>query len=85
MKSLINMTKTTLDTAARGKKHLILRIEGDPVVCERLFEMGFTPNEEIEIQHQLMWNGPLIVSVRSTRVALRISEAQCVQIQPTHS
>ncbi len=82
MKSLIIMISTTLDAAKRGLKHTILRIEGDPVVCERLFEMGFTPNEEIEIQHQLMWNGPLIVSVRSTRVALRISEAKCIQIQP---
>lgn len=81
MKSLINMKTTTLDRASLGQKHTIERIDGDPMVCDRLSEMGFTPNEEIEIQHQLMWNGPLIVSVRSSRVALRISEAQCIHIQ----
>ncbi len=75
------MKTTTLDKANKHQKHIITRIDGDALVCDRLFEMGFTPNEEIEIQHQLMWNGPLIVSVRSSRVALRISEAQCIHIQ----
>ena len=75
------MKTTTLDKATKHQKHTIAHIDGDRMVCDRLFEMGFTPFEEIEIQHQLMWNGPLIVSVRSSRVALRISEAQCIHIQ----
>ncbi len=71
----------TLLQAEKGKKHTILRIQGDPMICDRLSEMGFCPNEEIEIHRQLLWKGPLIVSVRGSQVALRVSEAQCIHIQ----
>lgn len=74
---------TTLEKAAHGQKHKIVKIDGQAVVCERLAELGFYPNEEVEIHQQLLWNGPLIVSVRSTQVALRLSEAQCIHIQTT--
>ena len=72
---------STLLHAEKGKRLRILKIEGDPVVCDRLFEIGFSPDEEIEIQQQLLWNGPLIVEVRGGHVALRESEAQCITIQ----
>jgi Fe2+ transport system protein FeoA len=81
MKSLINMNFTLLQ-AAKGKKLKVLKIEGDSVICDRLFEIGFSVDEEIEIQQQLLWNGPMIVAVRGTQVALRESEAQCITIQP---
>jgi ferrous iron transport protein A len=80
MKSLIIMKSTLLD-AVKGKIVKVLKIEGDPVVCDRLFEIGFSPNEEVEISQQLLWNGPMIVSVRGGHVALRKSEAECVIIQ----
>ena len=73
----------TLEQAPKGAKYKILRIEGHPTICGRLSEMGFCPQEEIEIQQQLLWKGPLIVTVRGTRVALRTSEAQCIHIQTT--
>lgn len=72
---------TTLEKADHGKKHKILKIDGHQTVCERLTELGFCADEEIEIHQQLLWNGPFIVSVRGTRVALRQSEAQCIHIQ----
>lgn len=84
MKSLINNNMMiTLEKATHGQKHKIVKIDGHATVCERLMELGFCPDEEIEIHQQLLWNGPLIVSVRSTQVALRRSEAQCIHIQTT--
>jgi Fe2+ transport system protein FeoA len=80
MKSLINMNFTLLQ-ASKGKKLKVLKIEGDSIICDRLFEIGFCPNEEIEIHQQLLWNGPMIVGVRDTQVALREAEAQCIKIQ----
>lgn len=71
----------TLLQAPKGQRHKILKIEGDPVICDRLFEIGFSPNEEIEVQQQLLWNGPLIVEVRGGHVALREYEAQCIHLQ----
>jgi Fe2+ transport system protein FeoA len=70
-----------LGQAAKGIKHKILQIAGDSVITDRLFEMGFAPDQEVEILQQLLWNGPLIVSVRGSQVALRFSEAQCINIQ----
>lgn len=72
---------STLIQAEKGKKLRIVKIEGDPVICDRLFEIGFSPDEEIEVQQQLLWNGPLVVEVRGGHVALRESEAQCIIIQ----
>ena len=80
MKSLTTMTSTLLQ-AATGKQLKLLSIEGDSTVCDRLFEIGFSLNEEIIVQQQLLWNGPMIVAVRGTQVALRESEAQCIKIQ----
>ena len=73
--------KSTLLQAQKGQKLKVLKIEGDLVVCDRLYEIGFCPDEEVEVHQQLLWNGPMIVAVRGTQVALRESEAQCITIQ----
>lgn len=67
--------------AEKNKKLKVLKIEGDSIVCDRLYEIGFSPDEVIEVHQQLLWNGPMIVAVRGTQVALRESEAQCIKIQ----
>lgn len=84
MKSLINSNMdTTLENAVHGKRYKISKVEGHATLCERLTELGFCAEEEVEIQQQLLWGGPFIVSVRGTQVALRLSEAQCIHIQTT--
>jgi len=72
---------STLLQAPKGQKLKIVKIEGDAVVCDRLFEIGFSPDEEIEVQQQLFWNGPVVVEIRGGHVALRESEAQCITVQ----
>lgn len=70
----------TLDQRAVNQLSRIAMISGDDVMVERLLEMGFVPGEEVLILQKMLFSGPLIVEVRSTAVALRIEEAQCIQI-----
>lgn len=72
---------STLIQADKGQKVKVVAIQGNAIVCDRLFEIGFLPDEEIIVQQKLLWNGPMIVEVRGSQVALRKSEAECITIQ----
>ncbi|MCB1197037.1 MAG: FeoA family protein [Bdellovibrionota bacterium] len=62
-------------------KHLrIVEVLGEPLIVERLLEIGFAPGEEIKVVGQMLWAGPLIIQVRGTTVALRQNEARCIQV-----
>ncbi len=48
----------------------------------RLVSLGLTPGARVEIA-QNYGHGPLIVTVRGTRVALGRGEAECIFVQPS--
>lgn len=62
------------------KEHRIVGVQGDPLIVERLLEMGFAPGEVVNIRNQMMFSGPFIIEVQGTAVALRQEEAMCVQV-----
>lgn len=69
-----------LNKQPQNKLVRIVEVLGDPIVVERLLEIGFTPGEEISILGRTLLSGPMIIQVRDTTVALRQEEAQCIQV-----
>ena len=68
----------TLKAAKVGDVGTIDRIEGNPVLVERLYELGFVPGEEVSIRNRMLFGDPIVVAVRNTLISLRADEADCV-------
>jgi Fe2+ transport system protein FeoA len=59
----------------------IVDITAEPVVRERLLEMGLSPGRSIKVLWRLPFFGPLIVQAGSLFLALRFVEAEQVWIE----
>lgn len=64
-----------------GKKARLLRVSGDPDLVERLHEIGLLPGTEVEVHQRLPLNGPLVLKYFSTRLALRLQDASCIEVE----
>jgi len=62
-----------------GEKAIISNLRGGRGVASRLTSLGFTPGAEVRML-QNVGNGPLIVIVRGTRVALGRGEATKIDV-----
>ncbi len=58
----------------------ISTLSGAPEIADRLRELGFTTGESIRIVGRAPLGEPLMVEVRGAIVALRKTEAACIQI-----
>ncbi len=58
------------------------QLEGDPGLCFRLMELGFTPGELIRRVAASPFNDPIVLAVRGTSFALRRGEALCIKVKP---
>jgi Fe2+ transport system protein FeoA len=70
----------TLDQAGAGFEGTIKGIEGDPVVVERLREIGCLTGETIRVIYRMVFGEPLVVEIRGTSVAMRNAEARCIRV-----
>jgi Fe2+ transport system protein FeoA len=77
---LMDPKSTSITLLPSGTSALLQAIEGEPVIVERLGELGFVPGETLVLQRRLVFNGPLIVEVRGVPVALRAEEASCLRV-----
>lgn len=59
----------------------IRALAGDPGLCARLAELGFTPGEWIRCVASAPFGGPVSVAMRGTIFALRRAEAACVVVE----
>jgi ferrous iron transport protein A len=53
-------------------------IAGDPVLCHRLLELGFTPGQPVTVMAAAPLGGPLAITLRGTIMAIRREEAVCI-------
>jgi ferrous iron transport protein A len=53
-------------------------IAGEPTLCHRLLELGFTPGQQVSILAAAPLGGPLAVTLRGTMIAIRREEAACI-------
>ncbi len=62
-----------------GQK-VIQDITAEPLVRERLLEMGLAPGRSVRRLAALPFGGPVVVQAGSLFLALRLSEAECVWV-----
>ena len=70
----------TLSEIKTGEHAVFVRMEAARGVTGRLTSLGFTPGVELEMT-QNYGRGPLMVTVRGTRVALGREEARCIRVR----
>ncbi len=72
--------QTTLDNLMPGQPAQVVELCGGRGMVSRMVSLGFTPGAAIHMV-QNFGHGPLIVSVRETRVALGRGEAKTVIVR----
>lgn len=72
--------KIPLVELARGEHGTLLAFTDERQVTNRLASLGFTPGAAVDMT-QNYGRGPLIVTVRGTRVALGRGEAAHIMVQ----
>jgi ferrous iron transport protein A len=72
--------KITLDELKTGERAILLEINTGHRAASRMSTLGFTPGVEVEM-NQNYGHGPLLVTVRGTRVALGRQEARGLQVE----
>ncbi len=70
----------SLSDLRTGERATYQSIAAEKAVASRLTSLGFTPGVEIEMV-QNYGRGPLLVTIRGTRVALGRQEARSITIQ----
>ncbi len=73
MKSLIE--------APRLETLVIANVVGDPELSRRLREMGFHSGCDVRILGRAPFNGPFVVQLHDSVLALRQAEAECLLIK----
>jgi Fe2+ transport system protein FeoA len=61
-----------------GRPARVVRVIGEPLLRERLVELGFTPGQRVEVLSHAA--GAVRVSLRGGAMALRRDEAACVLV-----
>ena len=74
METTLNLTQVN-----GGTRVVLVRLEGGYEFRSRLAALGFTPGAQVEIV-QNRGRGPMIVSLRDTRIALGRGEARKVYV-----
>lgn len=64
----------------RGESAVVRGIAGHPDLRCRLQEMGFTPGCQVRLVAKAAFGGPMAFQVRGSLVALRRSDAACVEV-----
>lgn len=70
----------TLDQLPVGDTAVVVSLQGEPLLRERLAELGFTRGTSIHVVRKAPLGDPLHVRVRSGSFAVRAEEARCVEI-----
>jgi len=70
-----------LDTIPVGEIAVVLALHGDPLLRERLCELGFTRGTEVHVVRKAPLGDPLHVRVRSGSFAVRCDEARCIEVE----
>jgi Fe2+ transport system protein FeoA len=65
----------------QGQKAKLIGFDGPIFIIERLIDMGFHENVEIENLGRLPFSGPILIRCEQTLLALREEEAKCLKLQ----
>jgi Fe2+ transport system protein FeoA len=71
----------TLDEFRLNTPCRVVRLVGEPLLRERLTELGFTPGTIVAVSRRALLGDPLQVELRGGGFAVRRDEARCVEIE----
>jgi ferrous iron transport protein A len=71
----------TLRHTPPGGTARIRRLSGEPVLRERLAELGLTPGQSVRLLRRAPLGDPLEVLVRGYRLAVRRDEAEAIEVE----
>ena len=64
-----------------GEIGVIAKVNGEPKIKRRLFDMGVTPGTDVYLRKKAPLGDPIEVTVRSYELSLRNSEAACITME----
>jgi len=73
---------TTLAKLPEQGRATLRSVGGDRAYRRRLLELGFVPGTELRLVRRVGVGNVLEVELRHSRVSLRISEAQGIEVEP---
>jgi len=59
----------------------ITSITAPDTFMDRLYELGLIPGAEVQLFAKVAFGGPIAVSLRGSRIALRRQDAACIGIR----
>ena len=65
-----------------GTRFEIVAFVGDEILRERLHEMGLRQGLVLEYRGSAPLGGPMIFHYKSVSIALRTTEASCLEVKP---
>jgi len=63
-----------------GSRVRVVDVAGEPLLRERLVELGFTPGTPVQIRGRAPMGDPVEVKIRGGLLAVRRDEAACVEV-----
>lgn len=75
------MPNLSLDQLSPGQRGRIVSLAGEPVLVQRLMEMGLLEGDEIELLAVAPLGDPIEVRLRDYRLSLRRHDAARVEVQ----
>lgn len=76
-----NKQRMDLYSMEKGQKAMVLSVNADEVIRQRLFDMGVLPNCEIVKERSALGGDPVWVRLGTVQIALRKNEAQAVEVE----
>lgn len=73
----------TLDTLSPGQRGIIESINGNDALVQRIWEMGLTEGETVEVVALAPLGDPIEIQIRSYNLSLRKSEAKRIHVTLT--
>jgi ferrous iron transport protein A len=76
------MSLTELSILPLGTTALILGLEAETNLEQRLQALGFRAGKQISIVRKAWFGGPLHVRIGTTEIIMRRRDARAIQVQP---
>lgn len=64
-----------------GETGVIVKVDGEPRIKRRLFDMGVTPGAEVYLRKKAPLGDPIEVTIRGYELSLRKTEAENVMTE----
>ena len=64
-----------------GETGVIVKVDGEPRIKRRLFDMGVTPGAEVYMRKKAPLGDPIEVTIRGYELTLRKADADMIEVE----